>query len=178
MRKYETREEDLDRRVWGAARRRERALRSVWLLRITEKDDALGCWAPEPWHKEEAERDGPATGAREVPAGCEEIPAALGRPPPTVEGPRAVVTITKAARGKPRDAAQKLAGARRKVAAVVERKKTRLARGRERARQLVQAAARRQPEMRTSVRRWHRLDAARRRASDPVGGGESACTCR
>ena len=94
----------------------------------------------------------------------------MGRAPPTVVGPRVVITITKAARGKPRDMEQRLAGTRRKAAAVVERRKARLARGRERARLLVRAAARRQPETRDSVGRWHRLDADRRRGLGQEGG--------
>ena len=153
-----------------AARRRERALRSIRLLRIVESDESLGCWAPEPWHKEEAGKGKPAKRKWEVPAGCEEMPVALGRPPPAVAGPQVVVTINKAARGKPRDMVQRLAGTRRKAAAVVERRKARIARGRERARLLVRAAARRQPETRDSVRRWHRLEAARRRGLGREGG--------
>ena len=82
-----------------AARRRERALRSIQLLRIVESDESLGCWAPEPWHKEEAGKGKPAKRAWEVPAGCEEMPVALGRAPPAVVGPRVVVTITKRQRG-------------------------------------------------------------------------------
>ena len=139
-------------------------------MRIVESDESLGDWAPEPWHKEQATKGKPAKRKWEVPAGCEEMPQALGRVPPAVEGPQFVVTIAKAARGRPRDMVQRLAGTRRKAAAVVERRKARLARGREKARLLVRPAERRQPETRDSVRRWHRLEASRRAGLGREGG--------
>ena len=98
------------------------------------------------------------------------MPQALGRVPPAVEGPQFVVLISKASRGRPRETAERLAGMRRKAAAVVERRKARLARGREKARLLVRAAERRQPETRASVRRWHRREAARRAGLGREGG--------
>ena len=98
------------------------------------------------------------------------MPQALGRVPPAVEGPQFVVLISKASRGGPRETAERLAGTRRKAAAVVERRKARLARGREKARLLVRAAERRQPETRASVRRWHRNEAARRAGLGREGG--------
>ena len=105
-------------------------------MRIVESDETLGDWAPEPWHKEQATKGKPAKRKWEVPAGCEEMPQALGRVPPAVEGPQFVVMIAKASRGRPRETAERLAGTRRKAAAVVERRKARLARGREKARLL------------------------------------------
>ena len=59
VRVYETRGGDLADRMREAEQRRERALWSIRLLRIVESDEALGCWAPERWHKEEAGKGKP-----------------------------------------------------------------------------------------------------------------------
>ena len=52
VRSYESRGGVLIGRMREAAQRRERALRSIRLLRIVESDESLGDWAPGPWHKE------------------------------------------------------------------------------------------------------------------------------
>ena len=174
VRSYVSRREVLTGRMREAALRRVRALRSVRLLRIGESDESLGDWAPEPWHREEAAKGKPAKRKWEIPAGCEGISQALGRVPPLVEGKQLVVTVAKAARRGPRDAVERTAGTRRKAAAVVERRRARLARGREKARLLVRAAERRQPETRTSVRGWHRREANRRAGLGREGGDRVA----